>query len=315
MTSAATKPVHAPLSAKDNNVKRARGRKLAALGFALPILIYLIVFYLFPLVQNLLISVHRYDRSTFVHGGAPFVGLDIYGELFADGKIYRVFAQTAIFVFVSIFFQYLIGLGLALFFQRNFPLSATLRGIMLVPWLLPVIVSGTVWQWMMNPDDGILNQFLNVFGIDGIWWLNAENAIWAVIIANIWLGIPFNLVILYSGLQNIPTELYEAAAIDGASSFQRFRMITLPLLKPVSLITLLLGLIYTLKVVDIIWIMTMGVGSSETLATWAYGMAFGKGISSSIRYSEASAVGTILLLIAFAFGILYVFLQRQGEKS
>ena len=135
----------------------------------------------------------------------------------------------------------------------------------------------------------------------------------SVTIANIWLGIPFNLVILYSGMQNIPGELYEAAAIDGAGRWRQFWSITMPLLRPVSLITLLLGMVYTLKVVDIIWIMTMGTGTSQTLATWSYGMAFGKGTSSVIKYSEASVVGSILLVVALLFGLVYIAVQRRQE--
>ena len=187
---------------------------------------------------------------------------------------------------VSLFFQYTIGLALAVFFRRSFPLSSVLRALFLVPWLLPIIVSGTTWQWMMDADSGIINRFLGVFGIDPVWWLNAEHALMSVTIANIWLGIPFNLVILYSGLQNIPADLYEAAALDGAGPWRQFWSITFPLLRPVTAITLLLGFVYTLKVVDIIWIMTMGTGSSQTLATWAYAMAFGKGASAVIKYSR-----------------------------
>jgi multiple sugar transport system permease protein len=134
-----------------------------------------------------------------------------------------------------------------------------------------------------------------------------------VIIANIWLGIPFNLVILYSGLQGISGNLYEAAALDGASAWRQFWSITFPLLRPVSAITLLLGFVYTLKVVDIIWIMTMGTGTSQTLAIWAYAMAFGKGSSSVIRYSQASVVGTFLLIIALVMGVVYLVVQRRQE--
>jgi multiple sugar transport system permease protein len=101
--------------------------------------------------------------------------------------------------------------------------------------------------------------------------------------------------------------------MDGATPWQQFSRITLPMLRPVTLITLLLGLVYTLKVVDIIWIMSMGTGTSQTLATWAYGMSVGKGASGVIRYSEASAVGTILLLAALAFGFIYIAAQRKQE--
>lgn len=293
---------------------RARRRaRLAAVAFVAPLVIYLVVFYAYPLVQNVAMSMHRYDRGTFVNGGAPFVGLDIYREVIGQSKFWRIAGQTATFTLVSITVQYVVGLALAVFFQANFRLSGTLRALFLVPWLLPVIVSGTTWQWMMNPDNGALNSLVGLFGVDPVWWLNADNALMSVIIANIWLGIPFNLVILYSGLQNIPTTLYEAAAIDGAGPWRRFWSITVPLLRPVSLVTLLLGLVYTLKVVDIIWIMTTGTGTSQTLATWSYGMAFGKGTSGVIAYSEASAVGSILLVVALVFGLVYIAIQRKQE--
>lgn len=293
--------------------RRRSRERWVAVAFVAPLLVYLVVFYAFPLVQNLAMSVQRYDRSTFVSGGAPFVGLDIYREVIGQPKFWRVVGQTATFTLVSITFQYVIGLALAVFFHRSFKLSATLRAMFLVPWLLPVIVSATTWQWMMNPDNGAMNTLVGWFGIEPVWWLNAQHSLMSVTIANIWLGIPFNLVILYSGLQNIPTTLYEAAAIDGAGPWRRFWSITMPLLRPVTLVTLLLGLVYTIKVVDIIWIMTTGTGTSQTLATWSYGMAFGKGTSGVIQYSEASAVGSILLVIALAFGLVYVALQRHEE--
>lgn len=310
-TNAVDKRPGTPGASRVRKVPKYSKKTWVAVGFVAPIVIYLAVFYAAPLIQNFLMSVHRYDRASFVSGDAPFVGFQIYAEVVSQPKFLRVLTQTAIFVVVSILFQYVIGLGLAVFFYKSFPLSSTIRALFLIPWLLPVIVSGTTWQWMMNPDSGILNKFLGVVGVDPIWWLNADNSLWAVIIANIWLGIPFNLVILYAGLQNIPTDLYEAASLDGAGEWSRFWHITFPLLRPVTLITLLLGIVYTLKTVDIIWIMSMGTGTSETLATWAYGMAFGKGTSSLIQYSEASVVGTILLLIALAFGMLYIFMQRK----
>jgi len=293
--------------------KRNRAATLASIGFIAPLVLYLVIFYAFPLVQNVVMSLQRYDRSSFVYGGAPFVGLDIYREVIASSKFWPTVAQTATFTLVSITVQYCVGLALAVFFKSNFRLSSTLRALFLVPWLLPLIVSGTTWQWMMSADNGVLNSFLGFFGVDPVWWLSADNALWAVLIANIWLGIPFNLVILYSGLQNIPESLYEAAALDGAGPWRKFLNITLPSLRPVTVITLLLGLVYTLKVVDVIWIMTMGTGNSQTLATWSYGMAFGKGTSAVVRYSEASAVGSILLVVALAFGLLYIATQRKEK--
>jgi multiple sugar transport system permease protein len=301
--------VRPPRASRTKGWRRVR----PGLAFIAPLVAYLAVFYAYPLAQNVSMSLHRFTRKTFVTGEAPFVGTDIYKEVVASPLFWPTVTQTATFVVVSLAVQYALGLSLAVFFQRNFRLSVVLRGLFLVPWLLPIIVSATTWQWMMDADSGILNRFLGVFGLDPVWWLNSDNSLWAVTIANIWLGIPFNLVILYSGLQAIPTDLYEAASLDGASRWRQFWAITFPLLRPVTAITLLLGFVYTLKVVDVIWIMTSGTGTSQTLATWAYGMAFGKGASSVIRYSEASAVGSILLLVAILMGIVHLFLQRRRE--
>jgi multiple sugar transport system permease protein len=159
----------------------------------------------------------------------------------------------------------------------------------------------------------VVNAALEAFGIGQINWLTSPDwSLAAVTLANIWIGIPFNLVILYSGLQAIPAELHEAAALDGATAWQRFWRITFPLLRPVSAITLLLGLVYTLKVFDIIWIMTRGGpgDSSTTLATWAYDEGFGSLVP---HFGPAAAVANVLILIALAFGLLYIRAQRRQE--
>ncbi len=303
---------------RDEPVARRRFRRSprfwAALGFVSPLVLYLVLFYAVPLYENVSMSLHRFTRATFVTGDAPFVGLDVYREVLGSSQFWPTVWHTALFVVVSLAFQYTIGLALAVFFYRSFPLSGLLRALFLVPWLLPIIVSATTWQWMFDADSGVINRLLGTVGVDPVWWLNADHSLVAVIIANIWLGIPFNLVILYAGLQNIPTELYEAAAVDGATGWRQFWSITFPLLRPVTAITLLLGFVYTLKVVDIIWIMTFGTGSSQTLATWAYGMAFGKGASSVIKYSEASVVGTLLLIVALVMGFVYIMVQRRQDN-
>jgi multiple sugar transport system permease protein len=209
--------------------------------------------------------------------------------------------------------QFTLGLALAVFFQQHFRLSATLRALFLVPWLLPLIVSASTWSWMLNSDSGVVNYGLHLLGVGPVDWLTSPHwSLVSVIIANIWIGIPFNLVLLYSGLQSIPAELYEAAALDGANAWQRFRRVTFPLLRPVSAITLLLGLIYTLKVFDIIWIMTRGgpVDSSTTFATWSYRLGFGNLLPS---FGPGAAVGNLLVVIALLFGLLYIRAQRKAQ--
>ena len=125
---------------------------------------------------------------------------------------------------------------------------------------------------MLNSDSGVVNALLHAFGIAPVDWLTSPDwSLASVLIANIWIGIPFNLVIMYSGLQSIPADVFEAAAIDGASGWQRFWRITFPLLRPVSAITLLLGFIYTLKVFDIIWVMTRGGPATSSTPPWRSG--------------------------------------------
>ncbi|WBO61821.1 carbohydrate ABC transporter permease [Streptomyces camelliae] len=294
--------------------RRLRRRsRLTALAFVAPLIAYLAAFYLYPLYRNLDLSLRDYTVRSFVAGDAPFSGWDNFQKVLDDPTFGPALRHTMVFTFVSIAFQYVIGLALAVFFNRHFRLSAVLRALFLIPWLLPLIVSASTWSWMFNSESGVVNYFLHFFGVDPVGWLTSPDwALPSVIIANIWIGIPFNLVILYSGLQNIPAELYEAASLDGASAWQVFRRITFPLLRPVSAITLLLGLVYTLKVFDLIWIMTKGGpgDSSSTLATWSYQLGFGTLLP---KFGPGAAVGNLLILIALVFGLLYIRVQRRQE--
>jgi multiple sugar transport system permease protein len=289
---------------------RRRG-SWTAWAFIAPVVIYLLVFYAYPLARNVELSVRDYTVRSFIDGTAPFVGFANYLAVFAKPTFGPALLNTGLFVGVSILFQFSIGLALAVFFIRHFPLSGTLRALFLVPWLLPLLVSGSVWSWMLNSDSGIVNSFLEAAGIGQINWLTSPQwSLIAVLIANIWIGIPFNLVILYSGLQGIPEEVYEAASIDGANGWQKFWRITLPLLRPVSAITILLGLVYTLKVFDLIWIMTRGgpADSSTTFAIWAYRLGFGSLLPD---FSPAAAVGNLLILVALIFGLIYIRTQSR----
>lgn len=296
--------------------RRRRGlesTQWVALAFATPLVIYLIGFYAYPLARSIDLSVHDYNVRAFVQGDAEFVGLANYAAVLTSPLFGKAVLNTVVFVLGSLIFQYVIGLALAVFFRDSFRLGGILRALFLVPWLLPLIVSGSVWAWMMNSESGVVNYFLGLIGIDPINWLTSpDTAMLAVVIANIWLGIPFNLVILYSGLQNIPGDFYEAASLDGAGPWKQFRSITLPLLRPVTAITLLLGMVYTLKVVDIIWVMTTGgpADASTTLAIWSYREAFGTG---QPDMSPAAAVGNILIIIALLCGLLYTYVQRRQE--
>ncbi|MER6242136.1 carbohydrate ABC transporter permease [Streptomyces griseorubiginosus] len=305
----------APSPAHARARRRPTSQQWAAWAFLAPVTLYLALFYAYPLYRNLDLSLRDYTVRSFVEGDAPFTGLANYRKIFDDPTFAPALLHTAVFTAVCLVFQYAIGLALAVFFNQNFRLSATLRALFLVPWLLPLIVSASTWSWMLNSDSGIVNTLLGALGVGPVNWLTSPSwSLTSVIIANIWIGVPFNLVVLYSGLQSIPTSLYEAAALDGANAWRRFWSITFPLLRPVSAITLLLGLVYTLKVFDIIWIMTKGgpADSSTTFATWSYQLGFGNLLPA---FGPGAAVGNLLVVAALVFGLIYLKVQRKQALS
>jgi multiple sugar transport system permease protein len=296
----------------DRPPEKARSTQWAAWAFLAPIVVYLAAFYAYPLYRNLDLSLRHYTVRSFVQGGAPFSGLDNYRTVLSDPTFWPALLHTVGFTLFSLVFQFAIGMALAVFFVQNFRLSTTLRALFLVPWLLPLIVSASTWSWMLNSDSGVVNAALRAVGADPVNWLTSPQwALTSVIIANIWIGIPFNLVVLYSGLQAIPAEIYEAASLDGAGGWQRFWRVTFPLLRPVSAITLLLGLVYTLKVFDLIWIMTKGgpVDSSTTFATWSYRLSFGNLLP---EFGPGAAVGNLLIVMALIAGLGYIRVQRRA---
>ncbi|MFF5369955.1 carbohydrate ABC transporter permease [Streptomyces sp. NPDC013187] len=305
----------APPPARTTQRRRPVSPQWAAWAFLTPVTLYLALFYAYPLYRNLDLSLRNYTVRSFVQGDAPFTGLENYQKVFDDPTFAPALLHTVVFTGLCLAFQYAIGLALAVFFNQHFRLSATLRALFLVPWLLPLIVSASTWSWMLNSDSGIVNAALHALGLDPVNWLTSPSwSLTSVIIANIWIGVPFNLVVLYSGLQSIPSGLYEAAALDGAGAWRRFWSITFPLLRPVSAITLLLGLVYTLKVFDIIWIMTKGgpADASTTFATWSYQLGFGNLLPA---FGPGAAVGNLLVVAALAFGLLYMRVQRKQAYS
>ncbi|MDH2443802.1 sugar ABC transporter permease [Amnibacterium sp. CER49] len=278
--------------------------------FIAPAVLYVAVFFGYPVVKNVVMSFQDYSTRTFFTGEAPWVGFKNYAATFGSSLFTTTVVNTALFTIGSIVAQFVIGLGLALFFKRSFPLSGFLRGLLLLPWLLPLIASSAVWKWMLDQDSGAVNQFLGLFGIPAVPWLVSPNlALVAVIGVNIWLGIPFNTTILYSGLQSVPQELYEAASLDGAVGVRAFRYITWPSIRSVVSVVIVLGVVYTLKVVDIILGLTGGgpANSTQTLATNAYHQSF-----VNFQFGEGAAVSNVLIVVSFVFAIVYISLSRKA---
>jgi multiple sugar transport system permease protein len=283
-----------------------RYREWTRYGFIAPVVAYVLVFFVYPIVQNILMSLENFTAASFYTGQAPYIGFANYTAVFQNQQFMSSLRVTVIFVVVSITFQFVLGLALAVFFSRNFPLNSLLRSLLLVPWLLPLIVSGTVFRWIFNAQNGVLDQALQSMHLIShpIFWLsNSTSALIAVIIVNIWVGVPFNMVILYGGLQGIPESLNEAAQLDGANAWQRFRYVSFPLLKPVTTVVLTLGLIYTVKVFDVIMVMTQGgpANATQTLTIWAYNLSF-----INFDFGQGAAVGNLLIVVALVFGAVYI---------
>jgi len=280
--------------------------------FLIPLLIYLPVLFAYPLLYNSLIGFQHYTMRSVITGAAPFIGLDNFAEVLRNPVTLLAIKNTAIFTGCSLALQYVIGILLALLFKRRFPLSGVFRGLMLLPWLLPSIATVTIWLWLFDALNGLINYLLIQLHLiaQPIPWLNSPTtAMASIITVNVWVGVPFNLVILYGGLQAISAELYEAARIDGASAWQRFWFVTMPLLRPVNAILLLLGLIYTLKQFDIIYILTNGGpgNATQVLSTWSYHLSF-----HDMHFGQGAAVGNIMLLIACAAAVRYVFFAKPA---
>ncbi|MGO2542802.1 MAG: carbohydrate ABC transporter permease [Specibacter sp.] len=282
----------------------------AKLLFAIPAGLYMLLYFGYPVVKNIMMSLQDYTTKTFFTGEAPWVGIDNYLTVINSNLFGPALLNTALFTIASIAGQFVIGLALACFFNRRFPLSGFLRAMLLLPWLLPLIVASATWRSILDQDSGVLNQFLGTFGIPAIPWLTSPDvALIAVILVNIWVGIPFNVTLLYGGLQDIPVELYEAGALDGATGWKAFRHITWPNLRPVVSVVLILGVVYTIKVLDIILGLTNGgpANATQTIAVRSYQESF-----VNFEFGVGAAFSNILILISLIFAVIYLRANRRA---
>jgi len=293
---------------------RTSGRRREGVGkilFVVPAALAIVALFGYPVVKNLLMSFQEYTLKTFFTGQAPWVGLANYATVVRDDVFSKALLNTALFTIGSILGQFVIGLLLALFFHKNFPLNGVLRALFLLPWLIPLIVGSAAWRAILEQDSGILNVTLENLGIisTAVPWLTSPDvALLSVILVNVWLGIPFNLTLLYSGLQDIPDELYEAGALDGATGWKAFWNITWPNLRAVVSVVLMLGVIYTLKVIDIILGLTQGgpANATQTIATQSYQSSFVQ-----FKFGQGAALSNILIVISLVFAAVYLRVNRR----
>ncbi|WP_313562340.1 carbohydrate ABC transporter permease, partial [Ruminiclostridium cellobioparum] len=234
------------------------GNESVGYFFVLPALLFMLAFIGYPIINNIILGFQNVDVMTFNNEVKEFVGIQNYIELFRDDILRAAIPNTLIFTVGSIIFQFVVGFALALFFNQNFTFSKPVRGLLMVAWMIPVTVTALMFKFMFGANGGIINEFLmnlHIISKPVEWLVYSGTAMWAIIIANIWIGIPFNMILITTGLSTIPGDIYESANIDGASRFEKFFFITLPMLKESIQAVLVLGFIYTFKVFDLVYVM------------------------------------------------------------
>lgn len=270
--------------------------------FIAPAFIVMAIMVFYPLGYGFWLSLTNMSLRTFKNPG--FVGLQNYIRVFQDPEVLATFIRTIIWTFVNVFFHVTIGLFLAILLNRKLPGKSILRVFLIIPWAMPQYIAALTWKGMFNQNFGAINLMLGWFGIENLPWLSDPKlTFYAAIITNIWLGFPFMMMITLGGLQSISSELYEAADIDGASAWNKFKDITLPLLKPILTPAIILGTIWTFNMLNVIIILAGGYGNKETqiLVTDVYRLAF-----NFYRYGFAAAYSVLIFVFLLVFSLIYV---------
>ncbi|MDR3429980.1 MULTISPECIES: carbohydrate ABC transporter permease [Silvimonas] len=274
-------------------------------------LAYLLVFAGLPLLYNIVLSFQQVDLMEPATLLRPFAGLANYHDIFSRPEARQVLVNTLLFVGLSLALQVVIGFLLALLFLQDFPFATFMRGLFLAGWIMPGLVVGVIWKLLFAGDFGVLNDLLMRSGIlhDRIFWLSdPAYSIYAVIIANVWLGVPFNMLLLSVGLAAIPGDLYEAAELDGANALQRFFGITLPMMKATLGAVISLGAIMTMQQFDLIAALTQGgpANSSQVAQYWSWQLSF-----QTFEVSAGSAVATLMMILVLIVAVFYVRSTRN----
>lgn len=273
----------------------------------LPSLLVIAAVAFFPIGVAIWFSLHEYDLR-FPQLGQQFIGLENYGKIFGDpdGRIWNAFRFTTFFAVVSVGFEFLLGLGIALILNRAFKGRALVRGLVLIPWALTTVVSARMWGLIYNNEYGVLNSILRNLGIvkGGVNWTTDQNiTFWALILAEVWKATPFVALILLAGLQLIPGDLYEAAKVDGASGWQSFYHITLPALRATILVALLFRTIDALRVFDLVFVLT---GGGPGIATESLNILTYKTLFDSLNFGYGSALAIITFCYIMLIAVLYI---------
>jgi multiple sugar transport system permease protein len=278
----------------------------STLGYALlvPTMLMLLVFLAWPFFWGIWLAM---SNAEIGNNQAHFVGLGNFIYNLGDTVFVQSFWNTMAYTAITTVFKFGLGMSMALLLNQVFPLQRFARAALLLPWIIPSVLSTLAWRWMFDPTFSVLNWVLvNSFHANGVNWLGTTNtALASIFIVNVWRGAPFYGISLLAGLQTIPPDLYEAARVDGASRWQQFREITLPLLRPVLLVVLMLSTILTFADFQLPYVLTRGApyNSTNVLATWAFnigvpGGSIGIGAAISLVLFPLLAIAITAVLVS-----------------
>jgi multiple sugar transport system permease protein len=287
--------------------QRRRRHALEPYLYTLPAVLLIGAVMLVPLVLGISYAFH--DVTLLDPMSGDYVGLAHFRELYHDAAFWNAARNTVVWTLASVLLQFALGLTLAMLLSREFPGRAITQLLVFLPWAVPSFLSGLNWAWLFNPVMGPLPHWLTALRLMAApenLLSSPEHALWGPIIANVWWGIPFFAITLLAALQSIPADIYEAAAIDGATPWIRFRSITLPFLAPTMAITILLRTVWIANFADLIVVMTKGgpADSTQILASYIFSQAFQR-----LDFGYASAVATVLLALLLAYALALMSLR------
>ena len=299
---------------KGKEKKFSLERRRARLGIILllPSLLIILFIVLYPLITSFVWAFMK--KSLGARSEAEFIGLKNFLYLFRQPVFWKSLCNSTILTVCNVLFQTVLGMVIALLLNMKFRLRAMVRGLFILPWATPTFVAAFAWSWMVDAENGMVNIILKELHIlsEGIPWLNQPGtALIVVIIAHIWKDLPWMIMIFLSGLQMVPEQLQEAARVDGASRWQEFWNVTVPSMKSIIIIAILLRIIWTFKFFDFVQLLTGGgpLDSTMTIPIMIYQQGF-----ESYSMGRASALGVILFIVLGIFSLFYFkALSKDGE--
>ena len=281
--------------------------------FILPFVVTALVFMVYPVLDAVRMAFFHIDPLN--PSGDHFAGIDNFRSIFADPLFWKSFKNAAVWTGTSIVFQTVIGVGLALLLHLQLRGISFFRGLLLFPYIVPTVVIALTWQWMLNPEVGIVNFALRKAGFisDNIYWLSTPGmAMISTIMLNVWKYTPFVTICVLARLQTIPLELYDAAAVDGASIVRRFVDITLPQLGEVLVVVVVFRTIWTFNKFEEIYLLTRGGPGTSTFNLAIY--SFEQSIA-SLKMGVGAATGVFMMCLLFVGSFIYIRLFRFDEES